>query len=239
MGLFQKLRGLFGGRHVSEEARAAYERSRDLTELKHNLDDVLTRNEVELKGVQKEYEKLESVERVEAEKVRGGAVDGRQKRYTLQSIKRTRLQLDNLEQRMAIYDRAIRMQLNLIAQIQNIEAMALTGIDEAKVDAVVAEHDEKLAEFTDAVEAIESSLQAAPALRKEEDAELAALEAEILRSGAQAAEAARIVKKTEKARGQATAAEDAELAELEAEIRGDSTAAPAKAPAKKTPEAEG
>lgn len=239
MGLFQKLRGLFGGRHVSEEARAAYERSRDLTELKHNLDDVLTRNEVELKAVQKEYEKLESVERVEADKVRSGAVDGRQKRYTLQSIKRTRLQLDNLEQRMAIYDRAIRMQLNLIAQIQNIEAMALTGIDEAKVDAVVAEHDEKLAEFTDAVEAIESSLQAAPALRKEEDADLAALEAEILRGGAQAAEAERVLKKTEKARASVKAVEDADLAELEAEIRGDSKSAPANAPAKKTPEAEG
>lgn len=239
MGLFQKLRALFGSRYISDEARVAYERSRDLTELKHNLDDVLTRNEVELKAVQKEYEKLEAVERAEAEKVRGGKVEGRQKRYTLQAIKHTRLQLDNLEQRMAIYDRAIRMQLNLIAQIQNIEAMALTGIDEAKVDAVVAEHDQRLAEFTDAVEAIESSLHAAPGLRKEEDAELASLEAELLRGTEQAAEAERIIQKTGKARTAAKAAEDADLDELEAEIRGDSKAGPAKAPAKKTPEAEG
>lgn len=239
MGLFQKLKSLFGSRYISDEARAAYERSRDLTELKHNLDDVLTRNEVELKAVQKEYEKLEAVERLEADKVRSGKVEGRQKRYTLQAIKRTRLQLDNLEQRMAIYDRAIRMQLNLIAQIQNIEAMALTGIDEAKVDAVVAEHDQRLAEFTDAVEAIESSLQAAPALRKEEDAELAALEAELTRGSAQAAQAERIIAKTGKARADAKAAEDADLDALEAELRGDSKAAPAKAPAKKTPEAEG
>lgn len=241
MGLYQSLKKLFSSRFISDEAREAYERSQSTSELLTQLDDVLTRNEVELKAVQKEYEKLEAVERAEAEKVRGGAVSGRQKRYTLQAIKRTRLQLDNLEQRMAIYDRAIRMQLNLIAQIQNIEAMALTGIDENKVDEIVAEHDTRLAEFTDAVEAIESSLAVTPALRQEEDAELAALEAEILGDEAAAiADAAqRVNAGTASQRQKDKAREDAELAALEADIHGDGDGqTPTKTPAKPAPEPE-
>lgn len=224
MGLYQSLKKLFSSRFISDEAREAYERSQNTNELLTQLDDVLTRNEVELKVVQKEYEKLEGAERVEADKIRNGEVAGRQKRYTLQAIKRLRLQLDNLEHRMAIYDRSITMNLKLIARIQDMEAMQQRGVDENKVDEILADYETQLMEFTDAAEATAESLAITSRLVEEEDAELAAIEAEL--AGAQAkAEEASAEAKTR--RDELKAKQDAELEKIESEIRRDTAAEPA------------
>lgn len=234
MGLFQSLKKLFSSRFISDEARAAYERAANTSELLTALDDVLTHNEVELKVVQKEYEKLEGAERAEADKIREGDVAGRQKRYTLQSIKRLRLQLDNLEHRMAIYDRSITMNLKLIARIQDMEAMQQRGVDENKVDEILADYETQLMEFTDAAEATEESLAITSRLVEEEDQELAAIEAELAGAQAKAEEASA---EAQSKRDEIKAKQDAELAKIESEIRGDSEAEPA-APERDTKTAE-
>jgi hypothetical protein len=236
MGLYQSLKKLFSSRFISDEAREAYERSHNTSELLTQLDDVLTHNEVELKVVQKEYEKLEGAERAEADKIRDGEVAGRQKRYTLQAIKRLRLQLDNLEHRMAIYDRSITMNLKLIARIQDMEAMQQRGVDENKVDEILADYETQLMEFTDAAEATAESLAITSRLVEEEDAELAAIEAELAGAQAKAEEATAEAKSR---RDELKAKQDAELQKLESEIKsGPEPAAPARDTETKTAEPE-
>ena len=122
---------------------------------------------------------------------------------------------------MAIYDRSITMNLKLIARIQDMEAMQQRGVDENKVDEILADYETQLMEFTDAAEATEESLAITSRLVEQEDQELAAIEAEL--AGAQA--------KAEEASAEATskrdalkAKQDAELEKIESEIRGDADA---------------
>lgn len=218
MALFERLRRLFALRALGDDARKAYQDAKSTAELLRRLDDVLTRNEVELGEVRKEVDRIESAERGECGKVREGKVEGRQKRYTLQTIKRLRHQLDNLEHRMAIYDRNITLHLNLIAKVQDMQAMSLRGVEETQIDEIITEFEQQLGEFTEAVRAGEASLAVVSDLVAEEDQALRTLEGELTGAGAETP-----------ARPAALVKADRELAALEREIRGPEPAPPAPA----------
>ncbi len=160
---------------------------------------------MELGEVRKEVDRVEGSEREEAAKVRDAKVDGRQKRYTLQTIKRLRRQLDNLESRMAIYDRNITLHLNLISKIQDMQAMALRGVTEEKIDEIITEFEQHLAEFSEVVRAGETALEGVTGLAAEENRELEALEREIVAG--------------DKGRSEEKRREDQSLAKIEAEIK--------------------
>jgi hypothetical protein len=151
----------------------------DTKELLAGLDKLITRNELRLRELGKELEKLDQMEQAEVEKVREGKVSGRTKNNALRSIKRMRRQLDNLEERMDIYDRNINLHLNLIGRIQQVEAMSLAGVDEAQIDDIILDFETHFEQYTETVAAGEAATAARETLKSASDNELAELESEI------------------------------------------------------------
>ncbi len=179
MTLLDKLRSLFTRDEVPDEAKQIFAAARTTRDLLHGLDHLVTRNELELDDVNREIAKLETNERKEIEEVRGGRVDGRLKQQTLRKIARYRKQMDNYEARTRIFNRNVDLLQHLIAKIQEIEAMKLRGVDEARIDHILMEHGEELEHYADTMSAAEIA-DGRSIVSAREERELAALEQEIL-----------------------------------------------------------
>lgn len=180
MGLFEKLASLFKRDDVPDEAKALLDNARTTADLLHGLDTLVTRNCMELDELNREIDKLERQERDEMERVRSGGVDGRAKQNVLRKIQRLRKQMDNYENRVRIFNRNVDLHQQLIAKIQEIEAMKLRGVDESRIDQIIMEHSEELERYHDTMSASRVADEVVgEAVTAREQQDLARLEAEI------------------------------------------------------------
>lgn len=221
MSIFDKLGKMFRDTPLPEETKDIFLNTSDTKELLGGLDKLITRNELRLKQLNKELENLEGMEQAEVEKVREGKVSGRAKKNALRSVKRMRRQLDNLEQRIEIYDSNISLHLNLIGKIQQMEAMNLAGVAEEQIDDIILDFETHFEEYTETVSAAESAAAEREPFKSASAGELAELEAEI---------------KGEK-EPEPRSAEEEELRELEKEITSGKPAAKKKKKAEAEEEA--
>jgi hypothetical protein len=187
MNILEKLKGLFTREEIPEEARSAFSSAQSTGDLKAGIDAVVTRNEMESNKLKKEIDRVLAVLNEEEGKIRGGSLEGRQKKYTLQYIKRLRSHLDNLDRRMDIYDKNINLCIQLIGKVQDMEAMAMRGVDEQTIDRIVMEWDDQQEKFMDVVHAGEVGMEGST-LATSRDKELERLEKEILTGEAPAEE---------------------------------------------------
>lgn len=190
--IFDKLKALFSRGDMPEEARGLFQQATTTRELLQGLDELLTRNELEFNELNREIAQLEEIEQEEIQKVRGGQLNDRVKQNTLLYIKRLRKQMDNLQNRLYIFDKNINLHLNLIAKIQDMEAMALKGVEEKEIDTIVVEFQTNFEKYMDSVVAAEAAEQYTHSLSPEENVELKKLEEELLVSKEE--KAAEIVK---------------------------------------------
>ena len=179
MSIFEKLGRMFKDTPLPEETKDVFLNTADTKELLAGLDKLITRNELRLKQLNKELEKVEEMEQGDVAKVREGKVSGRTKNNTLRSIKRLRRQLDNLEQRIEIYDRNITIHLNLISKIQQMEAMSLAGVAEEQIDDIILDFETHFEEYTETVAAAESAAAERKPFKATSNAELEQLEKEL------------------------------------------------------------
>lgn len=180
MSMFDKIKGLFAKRTLPEETKALFAKASSASELLTGLDDLLTRNEMEVREIDRELDKLERLEKDELSAVRGGDIGERQKRNTLLRIQRLRKQMDVYERRQRIYHNNINLHMQLMGRIQEMEAMELRGVDENEIDTVAERFDDSLERFTEAVHAGKALEDSPAVLSSQEGRELAALEAEIM-----------------------------------------------------------
>ena len=181
MNILDKIRNLFkGGGGIPDEARSVIQKAGSTRELLSGLDAVLTRNEMEFNKLKREIDKVVAILDEEEVKVQEGDLKGRQKRYTLQYIKRLRSHLDNLDHRMTIYDKNINLHIQLIGKIQDMEAMALRGVDEKQIDDIIMEFEDQVQKYMDVVTAGEAGFEGSTSISEREDRELAKLEKEIV-----------------------------------------------------------
>lgn len=180
--LLEKLKGLFSRSDIPDEARAIFEQAKTPTELLRGLDDLLTRNEVEAKELNAEIANVEEAADGEEARIRSGEMPERQKRNALLHVKRLRKQLDNYEGRLRIYERNMNLHLTLIGRIQQMEAMKLGGVDEASIDKIVVDFEEKLEKYHDVMNAADAHEGKASVVSAREERELRDLEQEILRT---------------------------------------------------------
>src|SRR5271169_1460339 len=96
-GLLDKIKGLFVKQQVPDETRLLLQGVENVEELRRGLDEIVTRNEVELKEVEREIDKLEKTEISEKEKVKAGTLAPREKENTLKAIKRLRDRMDSYQ----------------------------------------------------------------------------------------------------------------------------------------------
>ena len=179
MSIFEKLGRLFKDTALPDETKDIFLNTADTKELLAGLDKLITRNELRLKQLNKELEKLENMEQGEVAKIREGKTSGRAKNNVLRSIKRQRAQLDNIEQRIEIYDRNISLHLNLIGKIQQMEAMNLAGVDEEQIDDIILDFETHFEEYTETVASAEGAAAEHEPFKTASEGELTQLEAEI------------------------------------------------------------
>ncbi|MCU0722601.1 MAG: hypothetical protein MUC63_03105 [Planctomycetes bacterium] len=180
MNILEKLKSLFSREDIPEEAKSAFSGAKSTSELLGGLDAVATRNEIESNKVKKEIDRVDAVLTEEETKIRGGSLEGRQKKYSLQYIKRLRAHLENLDRRMDIYDKNINLCIQLIGKVQDMEAMALRGVDEPTIDRIIMEFEDQVGKYMDVVNAGEAGFEGASNLSERHDKELDRLERELL-----------------------------------------------------------
>ncbi|MFQ5653135.1 MAG: hypothetical protein ACE5GW_00205 [Planctomycetota bacterium] len=175
----EKLKRLFSRREIPVEARDLLRGAETPRDLLTGLDELITRNEVEVDRINREIEALEDVEGPEVGRVRGGELPERSKNNVLRRIQRLRKQMDNLEDRLRIYNRNINLQIHLVGKIQALEAMELRGVDEEKIDSILFEYEEELNNYRSVLDTEDIAVtDIGRAIDDSED--LAAIETEIL-----------------------------------------------------------
>lgn len=180
-----RLRRLFGRKEIPVEARDLLARADNPQDMLRGLDELITRNEVEVDRIHKEIEALEAVEGQEKDRVREGELAERSRNNALRRIQRLRKQMDNLEERLRIYNRNINLQIHLAGKVQALEAMELRGVDEERIDSILLEYEEELAAYSSVLDTEDVATSALPD-GLDDTADLRALEAEILGKPAEA-----------------------------------------------------
>ena len=178
----ERLRRIFGRTPVPREARDLVAGANTTKEILQGLDELITRNEVELEDLHREVEGLEKLEAREVEAIQGGRLGARSQRNALRKVQRLRKQMDNVEDRVRIHDSNIHLLIQLVGKIQAIESMEMRGVGEEEIDSILVDFESQLEEYTQSVQAndIAATDLAASDLSGEKD--LAALEAEILQT---------------------------------------------------------
>jgi len=181
VSLLEKIKGLFGKTPLPEETRVLLSGVGDVDELRRGLDEIVTRNEVEARDIEREIEKLARMETAQKERIGGGDLNKREKTNILREIKRLRRRMDSLEKRHRIHQDNIDLHLGLFDRITEMQAMEMKAVNQAQIEELSADYDEKLESHRDLV----ATGKAASGMEdlyedSAEQAELAALEAEIL-----------------------------------------------------------
>ncbi len=184
MTLLERLKALFTRDEIPDEAKLIFDKAKTPSDLLRGLDNLLTRNEVEARELNDEITKIEKQTSDVEEEIRAGALPERQKRNSLLLVKRLRKTMDNYEGRLRIYERNMTLHLNLIGKIQQMEAMKLRGVDEARMDQIVMDFEESLEKYADVMSAADAHEGRTATVSAREDRELRDLESEIVRKGA-------------------------------------------------------
>ena len=179
MSLFDKIKSMF--QDQSGEAEQAIKDAGSTRELLDNLDELITRNEVELRKTRQEMGRHETSERAAIENVKSGRVGDRDKDFVLMQVKRTRSQMENLKLRADILNKNIELHMNLVGKIQAMEAMDLRGIEQSMVERLMLDFEEGMDSFREAVQTGEGAVRTEKeVLTPADKEELRKLEEEIL-----------------------------------------------------------
>ena len=178
--LIDKLKAMLTRHPVSEETMQVVEKAGTTRELLHGLDALHTRNEMEFNEVTREIEKLEAIEEGEGGAIRAGELSERRKRNALLRIRRLRKQMENLDNRLKIYDRNMSLHLNLIGKVQEMEAMSLRGVSEKEIDKIVLDFEEKLDSYMNTMASAQVVEESVPIPDVATEHELQKIEREVL-----------------------------------------------------------
>lgn len=149
MSLLDRIKLMIKGQ--AGEAEQVIKDARSTGEMLGHLDELITRNEVELRKTRQELARLELSERASIENIKSGRVGEREKEFVLLQIKRTRGQMENLKLRADILNKNIELHLNLVGKIQAMEAMDLRGIEQSVVERVMLDFEEGMEKFRENV----------------------------------------------------------------------------------------
>jgi len=182
MGLMDKIKGFFTKTTMPDETRLLLAGVENVHELRRGLDEIVTRNEVELKEVEREIDKLEKIELAEKEKVKSGTLSPREKDNTLRYIKRLRTRMDSYQKRHKIHQENIDLHLALLDRIDEMEAMELKAVKQEQIEEIAVDYEERVEKHKEIVAAGRIASEREP--RAHDDVadrkELEALEKEIL-----------------------------------------------------------
>ena len=233
--VMDRIRRLLGRKEIPLEARDMLAQATTPQEMLRGLDELITRNEIEVDRIHKEIEALEVVEGQEKDRVRAGDLAERSRNNTLRRIGRLRKQMDNLEERLRIFNRNINLQHHLVGKVQALEAMELRGVDEERIDSILLEYEEELSHYSSVLDTEDLATSLLPD-DLDDSEELRALEAEILgKEEADSAASAATAPEEGVSEPAATPAKDSTAEKASPESDPASAATPTQPPSRKTP----
>jgi len=142
--VMDKLKDLFQRADVPDDAREIYLKAANPRELLKGLETQRGKNEIELREHEDQLIALEKSLRAEEDRIRNGGLSPVEESTVLRRIERFGKQLQNLERLAAIYNGNVNFHINLIAKIQEMEAMRARGVSEEQIDRLVEEAEENL-----------------------------------------------------------------------------------------------
>lgn len=178
--ILEKLKQLFSRSTVPEEMQSVFASARSVKQLLTSLDELLRQNSLERAKVVRETDEIEKAKALEEKKIAEGRVLGRMERNTLSRIRQLESRLTNLDRRVRIYDRNIELQNNLIAKIQDVQAMQLNGVDEKQIEDILVEWEERFDDFMRVGEAARALAGEKSSIEEQEREELARLKEKIM-----------------------------------------------------------
>lgn len=220
MGLGDFFRRLFG-RSGDPDAEPPVDREAMREEL-DRYDELITRNEVELRKVMQELQRLEMQEKAQAEALKAGRIGDQEKEVVLLSVKRNRTRIESLKHRIHVYNKNIEVLQSMVDKHQTIAAMNLRGIENQMVERLAMDFDERKDKYIESIEtanAMKSSDIGVLSLKDKED--LKKLEQELLGNKPAEEKPAAEKPKAEKKEPEKVMSEaemEAEMAKLESEM---------------------
>ncbi len=150
MGLGDFFRRLFG-RDVDPDVEIPVDKAAMAQEL-DRYDELITRNEVELRKVMQELQRLELQERGAVENIKAGRIGEQEKEIVLLSIKRNRTRIESLKHRIHVYSKNIEVLQSMVDKHQTIAAMNLRGIEHQMVERLSMDFDERKDKYMESIE---------------------------------------------------------------------------------------
>ena len=132
MGMLDKIKSMFSRGNLPEETQLLLSGVADVIELRKGLDEIVTRNEVEARDIEREIEKLAKMEGAQKKRISDGDMNRREKTNTLREIQRLRRRMTSLEKRHRIHQDNIDLHLGLFDRITEMEAMELKRVTQEK-----------------------------------------------------------------------------------------------------------
>jgi hypothetical protein len=134
MSIMEKLKALFQGENLPDETRQLYQSASNPKELVKGLETLRARNEIDLRDNEEQLIGLEKAIIAEENSIRKGGLTAIEETIVLRRIERLGKQRANLEKQATIYNENVNLHLNLIARIQEMEAMRSRGVGEEEID---------------------------------------------------------------------------------------------------------
>ena len=181
MALLDKIKGLFSRAELPKETQLLLSGVEDVRALRNGLDEIVTRNEVEARDIEREIDKLARMEESHKARIQEQGLTTREKTNVLREIKRLRARMGSFEKRHRIHQDNIDLHLGLFDRITEMEAMEMKRVTQDQISEISADYDERLDKHRD----IMATSRAAAGMEgtyedSAELAELAALEREIM-----------------------------------------------------------
>jgi hypothetical protein len=147
MSVMEKLRSLFQRTDLPDETRQLYQDAASPRDLIKGLETLRGRNEIELRENEEQLIGLEKAVSHEEDSIRRGGLTPTEETIILRRIERLEKQRANLGKQVLIYNENVNLHLNLIAKIQEMEAMRSRGVGEDQIDRLVDEVGEHVEEY--------------------------------------------------------------------------------------------
>ncbi len=157
MSIMEKLRNLFQRADLPDETRQLYLNAKNPRDLIKGLETLRGRNEIDLRDNEEQLISLERAINLEEESIRRGGLTPTQETIVLRRIERLQKQRANLEKQVSIYNENVNLHLNLIAKIQEMDAMRSRGVGEDQIDSLVSDVEDHVEEYKRVSIAAESS----------------------------------------------------------------------------------
>jgi len=181
MSLLNRVKDFVLGQDSVQSEKDGILSAKDYDELVGIVKKIKRVNEVQVREIEREIDKLSAIESEEITKIRSGNLIERKKKLALLAIRRIRREITIFDRKIEIHSKNIDTHQSIIGTIEEIKSKEMLGINEDLIMKVIesaAKRDEKFQEVITTASAIEHT--SVPVLTASDKAELEAIEKEIL-----------------------------------------------------------